>query len=105
MPTPVSDNPSVSHWSATPTINAQGHLVTGSGFLPYHSVTVRISREGEDISDYLTYVTDGNGDIHCELLDSVTGTLHIAITDHRADPEGVCGRLWSSTCTLFIAET
>ncbi len=54
MPTPVSDDPSVPHWSATPTISAHGHLVTGSGFLPDHNVTFRITRAGEDISDYLT---------------------------------------------------
>jgi hypothetical protein len=97
MPTPVSDNPSIPHSPATPTIRAQGHLVTGSGFLPYHNVTVKITCAGEDISDYLAYVTDGDGDIHCELLEGVTGTLHIAVTDHRPDPDGDGGLLWSNT--------
>jgi hypothetical protein len=105
MPTPVSDNPSVSHPSSTPTIRAQGHLVTGSGFLPDHTVTVRITRAGEDVSDYLAYVAEGDGDIHCELPESVTGTLHIAATDHRRDPDGVCGRMWSNTYTLVVADT
>jgi hypothetical protein len=104
MPTPVSDNPSVSHSSATPTISARGHLVTGCGFLPYHDVSVRISRAGEDISDYVAYVTNGDGDIHCALPDGVTGTLHIAVTDHRRDPDGVCGRLCSNTYTLVAAD-
>jgi hypothetical protein len=104
MPTPLSDNASVSQPSASPTISAEGHLVTGSGFLPNHNVTVRITRAGEDISDYLAYVTEGDGDIHCELPDSVTGTLHIAATDHRRDPDGVCGRLWSNICTLVVAD-
>ena len=104
MPTPLSDSSSVSHPSASPTISAQGHLVIGSGFLPNHNVTVRITRAGEDISDYLAYVTEGDGGMHCELPDSVTGTLHIAATDHRRDPDGVCGRLWSNTCILVVTD-
>ena len=105
MHTPVSDNPSVSHWADSPTISAQGHLVTGSGFLPDHRVAIRITRAGEEIDDYLTYVADGHGCLHCELPNGVTGTLYIAATDHRPDPEGVCGRLWSNTCTLVVADT
>jgi hypothetical protein len=104
MPTPVSDNPSVSHSSATPTISAQGHLVTGSGFLPDHRVAIRITAAGEDISDYLTYVTDGHGYLHCELPNGARGTLYIAATDHRPDPAGACGRLWSNTYTLVVAD-
>jgi hypothetical protein len=53
VPTPLSDNPFVSHSSATPTISAHGHVVTGSGFLPDHRVALRIARAGEDIDDYL----------------------------------------------------
>jgi hypothetical protein len=34
----------------------------------------------------------------------VTGKLYIAATDHRPDPDGACGRLWSNTCSLFVAE-
>jgi len=99
MPTPVSDNPSV-----TPTISAHGLLVTGSGFLPDHRVAIRITRAGEDISDYLTYMTDGHGYLHSELPTSATGTLYVAATDHRPDPEGACGRLWSNTCPLVVAD-
>jgi hypothetical protein len=105
MPTPVSENPSVSHSSAAPTISAQGHLVTGSGFLPDHRVAIRITRAGEDISDYLTYMTDGHGYLHSELLNGATGKFYIAATDHRPDAEGACGRLWSNTYTLIVAET
>ena len=105
MPTPVSDDSSASHLSATPTICAEGHLVTGSGFLPDHCVAIRITRAGEDIDDYLTYVTDGHGCVHCELPNGATGTLYIAATDHRPDPDGACGRLWSNTCTLVVADT
>jgi hypothetical protein len=105
MHTPVSDNPFESHWADSPTISAQGHLVTGSGFLPDRPVAIRITAAGEDISDYLTYVSDGQGCLQCELPDSATGKLYIAATDHRPDPEGACGRLWSNTCTLVVADT
>ena len=104
MPT-VSNSLSVPHPSATPTISARGHLVTGSGFLPDHNVSIRITRAGEDISDYLTYLADGDGYLYCDLPNNATGTLYVAATDHRRDPDGACGRLWSNTCTLVVAET
>ena len=104
MRTPLTDDPYASHSSATPTIRAEGHLVTGSGFLPSHHVAIRITRAGEDIDDYLTYVTDGRGCLHSDLPNSVTGKLYIAATDHRRDPAGKCGRLWSNTCSLSVAE-
>jgi hypothetical protein len=104
MPT-VSNTPSVPHPFATPTISAHGHLVTGSGFLPDHNVSIRITRAGEDISDYLTYLADGDGCLLCELPNSAPGTLYIAATDHRPEPYGACGRLWSNTYTLVVAET
>jgi hypothetical protein len=104
MPNPVSDNQSVHHSCATPNISTRGHLVTGSGFLPDHNVALRITRAGEDISDYLTYMTDGDGYLHCELPTSAAGTVYIAATDHRPDPEGACGRLWSNTYTLVVAD-
>jgi hypothetical protein len=105
MPISVSNSPAAPHSSATPTISAKGHLVTGSGFLPDHNVTIRITCAGEDIDDYLVYVTDGDGCLHCELPSGVTGTLSIAATDHRRDPHGACGWLWSNACTLVVAET
>jgi len=105
MPGPVSDIPSVSHSSAAPNISAHGHLVTGSGFLPDHSIALRITHAGEDITDYVTYATDGDGYVHCEVPDSAVGRLYIAATDHRSDPEGACGRLWSNTCILVVADT
>ena len=105
MPASLSNNPAAPHSSATPTISAKGRLVTGSGFLPDHDVTIRITRAGEDIDDYLAYVTDGHGYLHSELPSSVTGTLSIAATDHRRDPDGAGGRLWSNACTLVVTET
>jgi hypothetical protein len=104
VPIPLSDNRYASHSSAAPTIYAHGHLVTGSGFLPDHRVAIRITGAGEDIDDYLTYVTDGDGCLHSDLPNGVTGKLYIAATDHRPDPGGACGRLWSNTCSLFVAE-
>ena len=104
MPTPVSDDASLPDPFDTPIISAQGNVVTGSGFLPDHRVAIRITAAGEDISDYLTYVTDGHGNLHCEIPDSVTGKLYIAATDHRPDPKGACGRLWSNTYTLVAAD-
>src|ERR1700733_3289288 len=105
MPISVSGNLAAPRSPATPSISAKGHLVTGSGFLPDHNVTIRITRAGEDIDDYLAYVTDADGSLHSELPSSVTGTLSIAATDHRPDPDGSCGRLWSNACTLVVAET
>jgi hypothetical protein len=105
MPTSVSHSPAAPHSYGTPTISAKGHLVTGSGFLPDHNVAIRITRAGEDIDDYLAYVTDGDGYLHSELPSSVTGTVSIAATDHRRDPDGACGWLWSNACTLVVAET
>jgi hypothetical protein len=104
MPTSVSHDPAAPHSSATPTISAKGHLVTGSGFLPDHHVTIWITRAGEDIDDYLAYVTDGHGYLDCELPSNVTGTLSLAATDHRRDPDGACGLLWSNACILVVAE-
>jgi hypothetical protein len=105
VPNPLSDNPSVPHSSATPTISVRGHHLTGSGFLRDHRVAIRITRAGEDISDYLTYMTDADGYLHGELPNSATGTFYIAASDHRSDAEGACGRLWSNTCTLVVTDT
>jgi hypothetical protein len=35
----------------------------------------------------------------------MTGMLQIAVTDHRPDPDGACGRLWSNTYTLGAPDT
>ena len=79
-------------------------IAAGSGFLPDHRVAFRITRAGDDIDDYVTYVTDGHGCVHCELPNGVTGKLYIAATDHRPDPDGACGRRWSNTCTLVVTD-
>ena len=73
-------------------------LVTGSGFLANRSVTIRITSIGDDIADYLTYISDANGGLTAPLPETaITGTGHITVTDHRPDPAGDGGLLWSNT--------
>ena len=99
MPTPAQHNPAARGCPA-PTISAVS-VVTGSGFLPDHEVTIRITCAGDGVSDYLTYATDPGGHLYAELpASAVVGTVQITATDHRPDPDGACGRLWSNTYTL-----
>jgi hypothetical protein len=100
----AADNPVRGGLPATPAITVtQMGVVIGADFLPHHEVTVSISRPGEDISDYLTYTADGNGHLYADLpVTALTGMLRIAATDHRSDPDGACGRLWSNTYTLNV---
>ncbi|OHU99558.1 hypothetical protein [Mycobacterium talmoniae] len=88
---------------AGPVITAVGGrvLITGAGFLPNHSVTVRITRAGDDIADYLTYTTDADGRLSATLPPTaVAETAQIAASDHRPDPHGDHGLLWSNTVTV-----
>jgi len=89
---------------ATPAITVtRVGVVIGADFLPDREVTVRITRAGERVSDYVTYTSDRNGDLHAELpATALSGILQIAATDHRPDPDGQCGRIWSNTCTLKV---
>ncbi len=76
-------------------------VITGSGFLPNRSVTIRITCIGEDIVDYLTYVSDADGCLSAPLPETaLSETGHIAVTDHRPDPDGDGGLLWSNTVTV-----
>jgi len=73
-------------------------LITGSGFLPNHSVTVRIMCAGEDVVDYLTYVSEADGRLSAVLPEAaITDIGYVDVTDHRPDPDGDCGLLWSNT--------
>jgi hypothetical protein len=73
-------------------------LITGTGLLPSSPVTVRITYTGEDIMDYLTYISDADGCLCAPLPETaVTETGHIAVTDHRLDPAGDGGLLRSNT--------
>ena len=98
--TPSDHAPAPPGRAAGPIISAahgEG-LITGSGFLPNHSVTIRIADIGEDIVDYLTYVTDANGRLSAPLPETaITETGHVAVTDHRPDPDNDEGLLWSNT--------
>ncbi len=102
MPTDTPSNhaPAPLGRAVGPIISAfQGEvLITGSGFLPNHSVSIRITYIGEDIVDSLTYVTDANGALSAPLPETaITETRHIAVTDHRPDPDCERGLLWSNT--------
>jgi hypothetical protein len=109
MTDPAPDKPGTAQhlaWTA-PTITATaGYVITGAGFLPDHEVTVCITYTADDVSDYLTYTTNSHGELHAELpISAATGTLHITATDHRTDPHGACGRLWSNTQTVHARDT
>ena len=102
MATSRADKPAQGEWPSAPSITAApGGVIIGTGFLPDHNVVVKITRREDDISDYLVYTTDRNGHLHADLPSSALGgTPSIAATDYRPDPGGMCGRLWSNTCTL-----
>jgi hypothetical protein len=102
-----ADNPVRGESPAAPAITVtRVGVVIGADFLPDHDVTVRITRPGEEISDYLTYTADRNGHLYADLpATALTGMLQVAATDHRPDPDGPCGWLWSNTCTLTAGDT
>ena len=81
-------------------------FITGTGFLPNSAVTVRIAHSGDDVVDYLTYVSDVDGVLSAPLPETtVTETGHIAVTDHRPDPNGDGGLLWSNTVIVASSGT
>jgi hypothetical protein len=99
-----ADNPNRGESPTAPTITAtRGGVVIGVDFLPDQVVAVKITRPGEDVSDYLTYTTDRNGHLYAELPTAVAGTLCIAVTDNRPDPDGECSRLWSNTFSVGVS--
>ena len=106
MPTTTADNPIRGESPAKPAITVtRAGVVIGTDFLPDHDVTVSITCPGEDISDYLNYTTDRNGHLYADLpVTALTGTLQVAATDHRPDPDGACSRLWSNTYTLNVSD-
>ena len=98
----AADKPVRGESPATPAITVTRlGVVIGAGFLPNRDVTVKITRPGESVSDYVAYTSDRNGDLDAELpATALVGRLQIAATDHRPDPDGQCGRIWSNTYTL-----
>ena len=102
MPTDVPGNQSPARpvRAAGPIIGAyDGQVfITGTGFLPNRAVTVRIAQSGDDVVDYLTYISDADGGLSAPLPETaVTETGHITVTDHRHDPAADGGLLWSNT--------
>jgi hypothetical protein len=99
---PATDERGTSMDRTSPTITTTaGYVITGAGFLPDHEVTVRIAYTAENISDYLTFTTDPGGHFHGELPTSAaSGALYITATDHRIDPDGAHGLLWSNAQTV-----
>jgi hypothetical protein len=76
-------------------------VITGTGYLPGCRITIRVTYIAEDVSDYLTYIAGPSGDLHgCLPTSPTSGPVRITATDHRPDPKGVCGLLWSNTHTL-----
>jgi hypothetical protein len=64
-------------------------------------VTIRITYTSDDIVDYLTYISDADGRLSAPLPETaITTTGHITVTDHRPDPAGDCGLLWSNTVII-----
>jgi hypothetical protein len=102
----AADRPVQGESPVTPAITVtRVGVVIGADFLPDCEVTVRITRPGESVRDYLTYTSDRNGDLRAELpATALTGILQIAATDHRPDSDGQCGWVWSNTYTLKPVE-
>jgi hypothetical protein len=78
-------------------------LITGTGFLPNCVITVRITNSGEDIVDYLTYISDADGFLSAALPAAAITTetaYNITVTDHRRDLAGDGGLLWSNTVVV-----
>jgi hypothetical protein len=98
----AADHPVRGELPAAPAITVtRAGVVVGADFLPDCEVTVRITHPAESVSDYVTYTSDSNGDLHAELpATALVGILQIAATDHRPDPDGQFGRIWSNTYTL-----
>jgi hypothetical protein len=106
--TPRDHAPAPPIRSTGPIISAsRGQVViTGTGFLPNRPVTIRITYTGDDVVDYLTYISDADGHVSAPLPETaVTENGHITVTDHRPDPDGDGGLLWSNTVIVTATGT
>jgi hypothetical protein len=73
-------------------------VTLGAGFLPNWPVTFGITYFGEDIVDYLNYISDAHGCMSAAPPETaIIETLQLAVTDRRPDPAGDGGLLWSNT--------
>jgi hypothetical protein len=83
-----------------PTITGTADGVTGEGFLPGRRVTICVTYIEDDVSDYLSYTAGPDGRLRARVPTShAPGALRIRATDHRSDPDGECGLLWSNAHT------
>lgn len=92
--------------ATAPTITVHsGYIVTGTGFLSHRPLTIRVTYIAEEVSDDLAFSTDVRGQFYAEVPTSPTsGVMHVSATDHRADPDGAGGLLWSNTEILAAGE-
>jgi hypothetical protein len=88
--------------SVAPAIAAAGNtVITGTGFLPDRTVTVRVVYCVDGVTDYLAFTTDLHGELVAEVpISPHSGVLAVSASDHRPDPDGECGLLWSNTETI-----
>jgi hypothetical protein len=85
-----------------PVIAAAGDtVITGTRFLPDRDVTVRVVYSVDGVTDYLAFTTDVHGDLVAALpISPQSRVLAVSASDHRPDPDGECGLLWSNTETI-----
>jgi hypothetical protein len=88
--------------AAVPAIAAAGNtVITGSGFLPDRGVIVRVVYSVDGVTDYLAFTSDLHGDLIAEVpISPDSGVVTVSASDHRPDPDGECGMLWSNTATI-----
>ena len=105
MSAAAADKPVRGESPATPAITVtRVGVVLGADFLPDHEVTVRITRPGDSVSDYLTYTSDCNSDYYADLPPN-----RYARDASRSLPPTIgpirtasCGRIWSNTYTRKV---
>ncbi len=88
--------------AAAPAIAAADNtVIIGTGFLPACDVTVRVVYSVDGITDYLAFTSDLHGDLIADVpLSPDSGVVAISASDHRPDPGGDRGLLWSNTVTI-----
>jgi hypothetical protein len=80
-------------------------LITGRGFLANHPVTVCFMCAAEDVVDCLSYVSGADGCLSAVLPETaITDIGRVNATDHRPDPDGDCGLLWSNTVIITCCD-
>lgn len=99
-PQPPKQQPTIS-------VSSQGQgggsifTVTGSGFLPNHTVTIRVV---DDALHTLYYQQSSNSSEQLNFRQGIACNsglgLHFSATDGRSDPQDVTGSLWSNTFTI-----